>query len=61
MASHTRASDGPVFRSSRVIQWSTLSDVEREQFTRFVAENNVSVRKQQALTNPSFFFYSPRV
>ena len=38
------ASVGPVFRSSRVVNWSSLSDVEREQYTRFIAEHNVSVR-----------------
>ena len=36
------ATDGPVFRPSRVLQWAVLSEHEREQFTRFIVENNVS-------------------
>jgi len=36
------ATDGPAFRSSRVLQWAALSEHEREQFTRFIVENNVS-------------------
>ena len=35
---------GPVFSSSRILQWSSLSESEREQFTRFVVENQLSVR-----------------
>jgi hypothetical protein len=35
---------GPVFSSSRIIRWSDLGEDERDKFSRFFAENGVSVR-----------------
>jgi len=37
-------SDGPVFSSSRVLRWSSMTLAEQDQFARFAAENNLAVR-----------------
>ena len=49
----------PVFSSSRIVKWSNCSEHERDQFTRFFAENNVSVSLQPTtnLLLPSSFSF----
>jgi hypothetical protein len=34
--------NAPIFSASRVLAWSSLSETEREHFTKFVVENRVS-------------------
>jgi hypothetical protein len=38
--------EAPIFSNARIVRWSELSEDEREKYTRFFVENDVTVRRR---------------